>query len=328
MGRIPLLVIGGPTAVGKTAIAISVAEAVSGEIINADAMQIYRHMAIGTAQPTAAQRRRVSFHLVDFVDPDQPYSVADFQRDVRQVVTEIADRGHLPILCGGTGLYVRAIVEGFRFPPRPTDPGVRRRLETELRDLGAPALHERLATLDPTAALRIHVHDHKRIVRALEVWELTGRPITQQQTVDGEQGIPYNAAKFAVDRPRPALYEAIDRRVNEMLAAGWVDEARQLLGKGYSPALQSMQALGYGLLFRHLKGELDLGEATLLIQRDTRRLAKRQLTWFRRQAGFTWLSWTHEAEIPQVVERLVTAAQDLRRVAPEAPTPAGSGDLR
>ena len=326
MDRIPLLVITGPTAAGKTRLAIEVAEAVGGEIVNADSMQIYRHLDIGTAKPTPAERARVRFHLLDSVAPDEPYSVADFQRDVRRATAEIVGRAHLPILCGGTGLYVRAVVEGFRFPPRPQDPEVRRRLERELEATGAEAMHEGLRRADAEAATRIHVHDHKRIVRALEVWELTGRPMSEQQTVDEPECIPYNAAAFVLDRPRQVLCEAIDRRVADMLGAGWLAEVERLTAMGYAPTLQAMQALGYGWLIRHLRGEIDLGEATRLIQRDTRRFAKRQLTWFRRQAGYTWLSWTRETEIPQLVERLTEAAEDLRRGTAQARSPVGNGE--
>jgi len=312
MAHLPLLVITGPTAAGKTRIAIAVAQAAGGEIINADSMQIYRYLDVGTAKPTAADREQVPFHLLDIVAPDQPYSVADFQRDVRRAAEAIGGRGRLPILCGGTGLYVRAIVEGFRFPPRPEDAEARPRLEREFDEAGAEAMHARLTQADPRSAERIHRHDRKRIIRALEVVELTGRPISEQQAVDSVEAIPYNAAQFVIDRPREVLYQAIERRVDEMLQAGWLSEARRLLGMGYGLELQSMQALGYQWLFRHLRGELDLGEATRLIKRDTRRFAKRQLTWFRRQAGLTWLSWTERAEIPHLVERVVPTAAALR----------------
>ncbi len=313
MPKLPLLVISGPTACGKTRIAARVAEAVGGEIINADSMQIYRHMDIGTAKPSLEERQRVRFHLVDIVEPDEPYSVADFQADVRRAAGEIAQRQGLPILCGGTGLYVRAVVQQLRFPPRPADRNVRRRLERELAQLGGAAMHARLAAVDPEAARQIHTNDHRRIVRALEVWESTGRPFSRQQAVDAEEAIAYNAAKFAVVRPRNVLYEAIERRVDAMLERGWVEETRRLVELGYSPDLQSMQALGYRWLLRHIGGELDLGEATRLIKRDTRRFAKRQFTWFRSQPGFDWLLWSDETDLPTVVERLVRAAEGLKR---------------
>lgn len=313
MDRLPLLIISGPTACGKTRIAIEVAEAAGGQIINADSMQIYRHMNIGTAKPTREQQRRVRFRLIDIIDPNQPYSVADFQADARRATIEALAEGQLPILCGGTGLYVRAIAEGLGFPPRPTDDSVRRRLEEELAQVGAGVLHARLAAVDPEAAQRIHVNDHKRIVRALEVWELTGRSMTPQQAVDAEDAVAYNAAKFVVVRPRDILYRAIERRLDEMIEAGWVEETRALEAKGYGPELQSMQALGYRWLLKHIGGELDLGEAIRLTKRDTRRFAKRQLTWFRSQPGFTWLSWSDETGIPHIVGRLVRAAQRLKQ---------------
>ena len=313
MERIPLLVIAGPTATGKTRLAIEVSQRLGGEVINADSMQIYRYMDIGTAKPTLEEQQRARFHLIDIVGPDQPYSVAEFKRDALAAATGIHGRGKLPILCGGTGLYIRAVTEGFDFPPKPQDAGVRCRLEEELEQSGAQALHDRMAALDPEAAARIHVNDRKRIVRALEVLELTGEPMSAQQTVDEEEAIPYNAASFVIDRPREALYAAIERRVDEMLAAGWADEVRDLLNRAYSPDLQSMQALGYGWLTKFVGGELDIGEATRLIKRDTRRFAKRQLTWFRRQAASTWLLRTAETDTPQVVDALTDAGGRLKR---------------
>ncbi len=313
MNRIPLLVISGPTASGKTRLAVETAERIGGEIINADSMQIYRHMTIGTAKPTVEEQRRARFHLVDFVDPDQPYSAAEFKRDARLAAEEAWERGNVAILCGGTGLYVRGVTEGLSFPPPPEDRSVRDALEKELESIGPDVMHARLSEVDPEAGQRIHVNDHKRIVRALEVIELTGKPMSAQQTVDAKDGIPYNASKFVIDRPRERLYEAIERRVERMIEAGWVGEVRDLLERGYSPDVQSMQALGYRWLAEHVGGELDLGEATRLIKRDTRRFAKRQLTWFRRQTDSTWLLWTDETDIPHVVDRLADAGDRLKR---------------
>lgn len=313
MQKLPLLVISGPTACGKTQIAVRVAEAVGGEIINADSMQLYRRMNVGTAKPRPEERRRVRFHLVDILEPDEPYSVADFQADAQRAARDIVRRHRLPVLCGGTGLYVRAVVQQLRFPPRPAEEALRQHLEQQLAELGASEMHARLATVDAEAARRIHVNDHKRIVRALEVWESTGRPFSRQPPVDATRTIAYNAAKFVVVRPRHVLYEAIERRVDEMLERGWVEEARRLVERGYSPGLQSMQALGYRWLLKFIGGELDLGEATRLIKRDTRRLAKRQLTWFRSQPGFEWLLWSDETDLPTVIGRLVRAAEGLGR---------------
>ncbi len=313
MGKLPLLVVSGPTACGKTRLAVQVAEAVGGEIINADSMQIYRHMDIGTAKPTPRERQQVRFHLVDIVEPDEAYSAADFQADVRRAALEIVGRDRLPVLCGGTTLYVRAVIDRLRFPPPPADRTIRRALEQELARVGGEEMHARLAQVDPEAAQRIHVNDRKRIVRALEVWESTGRPISDQQTVDAAQASAYNAATFAVARPRPVLYEAIERRVDEMLRCGWVEEVRRLVAQGHSLDRQAMQALGYRWLVKHVRGELDLGEATRLIKRDTRRFAKRQLTWFRSQPEFEWLLWTDETDLPHLVRRLVRAAERLKQ---------------
>ena len=323
-GRLPLLVIAGTTASGKTECAVRVAEEAGGEIVNADSMQVYRGLEVGTAKPTAAQRQRARFHLVDVVEPDQPYSVALYQQQARAAIAGIAQRGRLPILCGGTGLYLRAVTQGFDFPPGERGSSLRQRLEAEMRELGPEAMHARLAALDPAAAARTHPHNRQRVIRALEIAELPACPGGAPSraggppppgpgpaSVDAPERIPYNAAKFVLTGPREALYARIERRVDEMLAAGWLEEVRRLLARGLSPELQSLQALGYGHLARHVAGETDLAEARRLIQRDTRRYAKRQLTWFRREPDGVWLSWATPGEWEELVAQVPAAARRL-----------------
>lgn len=323
---IPLLVIGGPTATGKTAAAIRVARSVGGEIVSADSMQIYRGLNIGTAKPTAAERAAARFHLVDCVDIDQPYTVADFQRDAEAAIRQIHGRGLLPILCGGTGLYIRAVLEGFSFPA--AEPAaqarVRRELEEQLGASGAPSMHARLSRVDPISAQRISPNDARRIVRALEVFLLTGEPMAPRRRVDGARGRSYNVRYFVLNRPRPALYAAIDSRVDRMLQSGWLDEVGRVHAAGHDRGLQALQAIGY----RHLLQWLDaagksspptaeapsaIHDAELIetIKRDTRRFAKRQLTWFRREPGAQWLQWADEQDYNAAVRHLLRSAQAL-----------------
>jgi len=335
---VPLLVIGGPTATGKTEAAIRVARSVGGEIVSADSMQIYRGLDIGTAKPTAAERAAVRFHLVDCVDIDRRYTVADFQRDAEAAIRQIHGRGLLPILCGGTGLYIRAVLEGFSFPA--AEPAaqarVRRELEEQLAASGAPAMHARLSRVDPVSAQRISPTDARRIVRALEVSVLTGEPMDARRRVDGGRGRGYNVRHFVLNRPRPALYAAIDGRVDRMLQSGWLDEVRRVHAAGHDRGLQALQAIGY----RHLLQWLDaqdrrpratteapaataaIHDAELIetIKRDTRRFAKRQLTWFRRETGAQWLQWADENDYDAAVRQMLRSAQALhaRRGGPVA----------
>ena len=308
---IPLLVIAGPTAVGKTDTAITVAEALDGEIVSADSMQIYKGMDIGTAKPTAEQRARARFHLIDIAEPDQPYNVARFQEDAQQAIKGIYQRGHLPILCGGTGLYIQAVLEHYDFPPAPEDKLLRERLRQEVEKVGSRQMYQRLQQVDPQTAQRLAPGDTKRIIRALEVYELTGRPISALQSVDGRPQLAYNVATFVVCCPRAVLYRRIEQRVEQMLAAGWLEEIRCLAEAGYHRGLPSMQAIGYRHLLAYLQGNADWSTTVELIKRDSRRFAKRQLTWFRHQTDFTWLAWGSQQQFNSVVQTILEAARAL-----------------
>ena len=308
---IPLLVIAGPTATGKTEIAVEVAEAVGGEVISADSMQIYKAMDIGTAKPTAELRARVPFHLTDIVQPDEPYNVARHQTAARSAIEETYQRGHLPILCGGTGLYIRAVLEHYDFPPGPGDPQVRQRLRQEAQEVGEHHMHERLRQVDPEAAQRLAPNDLKRIIRGLEVYELTGQPLSAQQSVDESPPVKYEALSFVACCPRAVLYRRIEERIDQMLAAGWLEEVRHLAEAKYDAALQSMQAIGYRHLLAYSVGEAHWAATVEAIKRDTRRFAKRQLTWFRHQDGFIWLWWANQDEFRRVVQTVTEAAHRL-----------------
>lgn len=273
----PLLALVGPTAVGKTALSLELADALGGEVVSADSRQIYRYLDIGTAKPTLAERARAPHHLIDIVDPDQPLTLAEYQRLAYAAIAEIHARGRLPLLVGGTGLYVRAVLEGLQIPAVPPDAALRTRLEEEAAAAGAPALHARLAAIDPTAAARIDPRNVRRVMRALEVCLVTGRPLSAQQ---GAAPPPYRILRIGLTRPRPQLYARINARVDAMIAAGLVDEVRDLLARGYSPHLPALSGLGYRQIIRHLAGELSLEEAIQEIKRKTRRFVHQQQTWF------------------------------------------------
>lgn len=304
----PLLVIVGPTASGKTSVGIEVALRLSGEIISADSMQVYRGMDIGTGKATAAERARVPHHLLDIVEPDHPFTVAEFQARADLAIREIAARGRLPLLVGGTGLYVRAVVDGLDFAPRPSDLRLRRELERRAAAVGPVALHAELAQLDPETARRVHPHDVRRVVRALEVYRLTGRPISAQ----GRRPPRYDALIFGLHVARAELYRRIERRVDEMLAAGWVDEVRRLIAAGFGRWVTSAQALGYRELAAYLRGEVGYAAARAHIVAATRRFAKRQLTWFRADPRIRWLNATDRDERAAVPGTIVAAVQGKR----------------
>lgn len=311
-GRIPLLVIGGPTAAGKTAAAVEVAAGVGGEIVSADSMQIYRGLDIGTAKPTPAERSRARFHLVDILEPTAEYTVADFQRDAEQAIADIWSRGKLPILCGGTGLYIRSVLSGLSFPVGAVAETreLRHRLQREAEELGAEALHRQLARVDPRTAQRVAVGDVRRVIRALEVYLATGQPFSELARVDEERRVIYNATTFVLTCPRALLYRRIDQRVDEMLSAGWLDEVGALRSAGLSLQHQSMQAIGYRHLLLYLERGGDWLETVGLIKRDTRRYAKRQLTWFRREPG-RLLEWGGALPFAAVVQSLHRSALSL-----------------
>jgi tRNA dimethylallyltransferase len=287
--RPKVVVICGPTAVGKTALGIQLADAVGGEIISADSMQVYRGMDIGTAKPTPEERAAVRHHLIDILDPDGSFDAAQFARLGRQVVQELHRRRKAPVIVGGTGLYIKALLAGLFRSDRGA-PGVRQRLRAEADAKGAAALHARLAACDPDTARRIHPNDTARIVRALEVFEATGRPLSQLQREHRFGDTPFTALKIGLSIEREGLYQRIDRRVETMVAAGLEAEVRSLLAQGYGPELKSMQSIGYSHMAAFIGGSVDWEECLRTLKRDTRRFAKRQLTWFRADPQIAWFA--------------------------------------
>ena len=283
----PVLVICGPTGIGKTAAAVTAAETFGGEIISADSMQVYRFMDIGTAKPTTEERARAPHHLIDIVDPDKDFDAARFSRAAREIAVAIDRRGAVPIVAGGTGLYIKAMLYGL-FRAEPPDPLTRRRLRQEADAVGSEALHRRLAGIDAKAAARIHPHDTFRIIRALETAAATGEPITDHHRRHGFRESPFRVMKIGLHMDRQALYDRIDRRVDTMVDAGLLDEVRGLMSRGYGEDLKSMQSLGYRHMVDFTAGRLTWEEAVRTLKRDTRRFAKRQLTWFRADKEIVW----------------------------------------
>lgn len=286
MPKVAVLV--GPTAVGKTAVALDLAEALGAEIVNADSMQVYRELDIGTAKPTLKERARVRHHLVDVADPDEAYEAARYAREGRAVIAALHQNGVRPLVAGGTGLYIKALLSGL-FPQEDAVHQVRPRLARELAAQGLPALYARLESLDPATARRLAPGDTYRILRALEVVEATGRPLSELQAAHGFQDRPYDTLKVGLNLPREELYRRIEARVELMVAQGWLEEVRRLLGR-YSPEIKPLQALGYRHLVGVVEGRLTLEEAVELTKTETRRYAKRQLTWFKADPEVRWFA--------------------------------------
>jgi tRNA dimethylallyltransferase len=298
----PILAIVGPTATGKSALALDLAEEIGGEIVSADSLQVYRGLDLGTAKPGAADRARVPHHLVDILEPDEVYSAGEFARRARAAIDEIAARGRVPIVVGGSGLYLRALLRGLS-PLPPGDPEVRAALRSRLENEGLAALREELARIDPKTAARLTAGDTQRVLRALEVECVTGRPLSAwlDEQPFGIQAIA--AVQIGLTLPRSILYDRIAGRVVWMMEAGWLGEVAGLLQRGLSPRLPAFQAIGYRQLVRHLEGDGSLEQAIAEIVRETRRFAKRQETWFRKEPDVTWFSAQElKRQIPGVLK--------------------------
>jgi tRNA dimethylallyltransferase len=276
--RLPVMAIVGPTAVGKTALAMRLSDEFALEVVSADSRQVYRYMDIGTAKPTAQERRRVKHHLVDVVDPDEPFTLAQYQEMAYTAIDDIHSRKRLPLLVGGTGLYVKAVLEGLSIPRVEPDARLREALLTEAANKGYQALHNRLRQVDPVAAERIDARNVRRVVRALEVCYLLGQPISSVQRAAPP---PYRVLRIGLTMPREQLYQRIDERVEHMLAAGLVEEVCALVARGYGYSLPAMSGLGYRQIGMYVRGEVSLDEATTLMKRYTRRFVRQQANWFR-----------------------------------------------
>ncbi len=285
----PLVILTGPTAVGKTALSIGLAKAIDGEIICADSMQVYRRMDIGSAKITPEEMAGVPHHLIDVLEPDQEFNVVVFQKLAKRALVDIYSRGRIPIVVGGTGFYIQALVYDIDFTENDEDTALRRSLEEQARREGPEALYERLRAVDPESCESIHAHNIKRVIRAIEFYEKTGKKISAHNREQRQNDSPYNFAYFVLNDDRERIYERINERVDLMMAQGLTEEVRALRESGCRKDMVSMQGLGYKELLSYLEGETSLEEAVYLIKRDTRHFAKRQLTWFRREKEVIWI---------------------------------------
>ncbi|MCI5525381.1 MAG: tRNA (adenosine(37)-N6)-dimethylallyltransferase MiaA [Dorea sp.] len=307
MKKKPLIILTGPTAVGKTKASIGLAKAVDGEIISADSMQVYRHMDIGSAKIKPEEMEGIPHHLIDVLEPDDEFHVVKFQQLAKKAMREIWERGHIPIVTGGTGFYIQALLYDIDFDENEKEDACRKELEAYAREHGAEALHEKLALVDPSSAEMIHPNNIKRVIRALEFYEQTGKRISEHNETQRQRESPYAFAYFVLTDDRAHLYERINRRVDQMIEEGLVNEVQALKDKGYTKQLVSMQGLGYKEILDYLDGNCTLEEAIYTIKRDTRHFAKRQLTWFKRERDVIWInkqSFGYEAE--QILDEMLS----------------------
>lgn len=289
MDRKPLIILAGPTAVGKTSLSIRLAKETGGEIISADSMQVYRHMDIGSAKITKEEMEGVPHYLVDVLEPEEEFNVVRFQQMAKEAAERIWKKGKIPLVVGGTGFYIQALLYDIDFTENDGDESYRRQLERKASDEeGASELYEMLKTVDPKAAQEIHPRNIKRILRALEFYHQTGKKISEHNETQRQKESPYNYAYFVLTDERSRLYERIDRRVDLMMEQGLLDEVRYLKERGVRKDSTAMQGLGYKELYAYLEGEYPLDEAVRIIKRDTRHFAKRQLTWFKRERDVIW----------------------------------------
>lgn len=288
----PLLILTGPTAVGKTALSIQLAKAIGGEIVSADSMQVYRHMDIGSAKVTEEEMEGIPHYLIDVLDPQDDFNVATFQALARQAMDEIYSHKNIPIITGGTGFYIQALLYDIDFKENDEKNPIRKELEQLAKELGDKApgvLHEKLSRIDPEAARQIHANNIKRVIRAIEYFEQTGEKISEHNEEMHQKESPYNFLYYVLTRDRKTLYERIDKRVDIMIANGLVKEIEELKAMGCHRGQTSMQGLGYKEILDYLDGSCTLDEAVYILKRDTRHFAKRQLTWFRRERDVRWL---------------------------------------
>ena len=294
--------IGGPTATGKTALSVALAKEFGGEVINADSMQIYRGLDVGTAKPTAGERQGIPHHLMDFLPPEAPYSVADFTAAAAPLIEQLNSAGRLPIVTGGTGLYITSLMKGTAFAPEKTDPAIRARLQAEADEQGSAALYARLQEIDPAYAEKLHPNNLPRVIRALELFEATGRRMSEQQRAALAAEPPYRSLCICLTcRDRAELYRRIDRRVDSMLQNGVLEEAK-LVYDNRETYRTAAQAIGYKEFFPYFAGEMPLNDCTNRLKQATRNYAKRQLTWFRHQADGVWLYVDEEPPAPRAAE--------------------------
>ena len=286
----PLIILTGPTAVGKTALSIGLAKAVDGEIISADSMQVYRKMNIGTAKIEPSEMQGVRHHLIDILDPGEEFNVVLFKRYALEAMEDIYSRGKIPVIVGGTGFYIQALLYDIDFEDNDNDMSYREELQRLTAEKGNSYIHDMLSKVDPESAEKIHENNVKRVIRALEFYRKTGMKISEHNETEAQKESPYNFEYFVLNDDRSKLYDRIDRRIGIMLEQGLEAEVRQLVSEGYSRDLVSMQGLGYKEIIDYIQGRCSFDEAVYTLKRDTRHFAKRQITWFKREKQVTWVN--------------------------------------
>lgn len=308
MNNRPLIILTGPTAVGKTALSIGLAKAVDGEIISADSMQVYRKMNIGTAKIQQSEMQGVRHHLIDILDPGEDFNVVLFKKYALEAMKDIYSRGKIPVVVGGTGFYIQALLYDINFEDNDNDMSYREELQTLAAEHGNSYIHDMLVGVDPESAEKIHENNVKRVIRALEFYKKTGTKISEHNEAESQKESPYNFEYFVLNDDRQKLYDRIDRRIDIMLEDGLLDEVRSLVDEGYSRDLVSMQGLGYKEMIDYIQERYTLDEAVYTLKRDTRHFAKRQVTWFKREKQVTWVNkneFDSEADILSfMIERL------------------------
>lgn len=303
--KLPIIIIAGPTAVGKTSISVEIAKKINGEIISADSMQIYKYMDIGTAKISEEEMEGVKHYLIDEVAPDEDFSVSDFQAKAKEYIKLIHNIGKLPIVVGGTGLYINSLVYDLDFTQAVSNWKLREEYQDKAKKFGNQYIHNELKKVDIESASRIHVNDTKRIIRALEVYHETGKPMSYFYKNFRKENEKYNILYYCLNMDRNKLYERINNRVDDMIEKGLIDEVKNLLSMGYSENLVSMQGLGYKEIIQYLKGNCSLEEAIEVLKRNSRRFAKRQLTWFRREEKVQWIEVDRFDSKEQLVDYIV-----------------------
>lgn len=307
----PLVILAGPTAVGKTDLSIRLAKQINGAIISADSMQVYKDMDIGSAKVLPEEMQGVPHYLIDCLEPSEPFNIVRFQQMAKEALEEIYVKGQIPIVAGGTGFYIQALLYDIDFASQDCDEAYRQELSDFAKEHGNEALHEKLRDIDPVSYETIHANNSKRVIRALEYYHITGKPISAHNEEEHQKTSPYNFAYFVLTDDRKTLYDRIDRRVDRMMEKGLVEEVRALYDKGYRRNMVSMQGLGYKEILDYLEGTCTLEEAVYVIKRETRHFAKRQLTWFRRERDVIWLNRPDfSGGDPAILEKMLTVLKE------------------
>ncbi len=308
----PLIILTGPTAVGKTALSVRLAKAIGGEIISADSMQVYRHMDIGSAKVTREEMAGVPHYLIDVLDPDEEFNVTVFQKMAKEAVETIYSHGRIPIVAGGTGFYIQALLYDINFTENGEDSSIREELESLGKEKGAGYLHDLLREVDPAAADEIHANNRKRVIRAIEYYRQTGERISEHNKRERQKESPYDFLYYVVNTDRKLLYERIDRRVDLMIEQGLIEEVRHLQKMGCTREMVSMQGLGYKEILDYLKGSFTLEEAIYVLKRDTRHFAKRQITWFKRERDLRWLNLPDfDSDLEKVLKKVIQDTNEM-----------------